>query len=204
MEETETRTRMKNMAENAFLGSGKVKISSVATTFKMSFRDYNPGRIVNQQVLTQMVQAMKSGRCFAESNPLIVAIDPKDINTELLVDKYKSLSDLRSICSIAGHQVKMHVLNGMHRAYAAREVSDILRGFRSEQEGLVIRHHEFLDEEDVTDRAQVEKDLAILEKWLAVVKDVIELVETWPVNVYDKSESGPSRSRFSSTEAIER
>jgi hypothetical protein len=184
--ETAKRNSKQEMVKRAYLGMGRLKLQLQEMNYKLSYGDYNEGRVIDEQVLKRMKSEMASGRCFPESNPVVVAVDPREIDANRLAREPDD--EPRPIIFTAGEQVTVYVLNGRHRLQAARVVSKQLRESCRKGEASIMEQEETMQDLSDVDKEQAEGDAARLLRAVGLMKDVIDLVEDWPVHVYNKSE----------------
>lgn len=152
----------------------------------LRFRTYNPGREIQEDLLRSMVERMKLGQCSSASNPLIVAVDLAMVNTESLTicDANQTQPEgLKKVIFNTSAPVSLELLAGMHRVKAARIASEQLRArFRKLDQRLSTQPN---PEAFPPEQGENDPLLFALRDELAVVKNVIELVEHWPVHFYD-------------------
>ena len=138
---------------------------------------------------------MTGGDCRSELNPLIVAVDRTLIKQDSLT--MTPNSQLKQVEFNSEQVVQLDVLSGMHRAYAAREASVILRAdYRKIEDRLSNSSMEAgkASEDDSEDDSEDEDPPALgrhqalaaaMGDQMETIKEVMELVEEWPVQFYD-------------------
>ena len=195
--EQRIKDELKKAAKGAFLGVAKLNVCTRNPRITLVYNTYNPGRQIQEHVVRPMVDMMKSGECSSSENPLIVAVDSslvsadsltKDDNSELrplvLVNKFNTTE---------APAVRLEVLAGFHRAAAAQRVS-------SEKRQLLVKLGKKLGaeqaplNEDDSDEGEGPNPVDLryissIEASIESAKQVIELVETWPVHFYDAGSS---------------
>ena len=182
MRDKKTGDQLNKLAQKAYLGVGTLQVSSIHDPcISIVYGKYNAGRAVNDAMLKRMAEAMVSGRCLAETNPVVVAVDGARVISKSLADKYENnLSKLPGVLFSEGN-FEVYVLDGMHRFKAAKMASTHLRKSHREAEVGI--------KTELGSRKPDKDKVCALRSWKASLGDIIELVEMWPVHFYDCSES---------------
>lgn len=194
--------RMKQLAEQAYLGTATLVIRSGGkANWEMLFGEYNEGRKLDLRAVERMASTMEKGGCLAEENPLVVAIQREDIRSGNLVNRWSTLSDLPTLLFTPGGKAKIHVLNGMHRVKAAQRASKAMRNLVKDLENNLEQRQTSPEGEAPSGGEEIEDKTNGTQRWCSAAKDTIELTEKWPLKIYDKGESHLSGLQFDSTEA---
>ena len=189
--EKDAREEFQTHCQSAYLGIAKFRITLHRyATFKM--KTFNPGREVQKDLVKYMAGMMKSGDCSSDVNPLIVAVDAALIDLESLT---KNPAQLGTVQFQTTDVVPFELLAGMHRVLAALEASKVLREQLrklNSQLDTEVPHGDDsgeepnVDEEDKPTRTQRQQAMIdAVERQLEGVKEIIEMVELWPIHFYD-------------------
>lgn len=174
------------LVQEAFLGTALLNVSSENTRVALKFRTYNQGREIQEDLIRSMVERMKLGQCSSLTNPLIIAVDVAKIDPECLSIRGADEDQpgaLKKVRFTTAAPASLEVLAGMHRVRAARRASSQLRtrlGKLEKQLGVEPNTQDPSEEHN-----EENPFVRALGDELREVKDVIELVENWPVRFYD-------------------
>ena len=186
--EQETREKCGTLSRTAFLGTARLGITPQNQRVTLKFGTFNPGRKTQNDLLRSMTERMKLGECNSESNHLIVAVEGSKIRPESFTldpTTQDGRRKLKTVTFSTSGSVTLEVLAGMHRVKAARSASAALRLQLNNLQKRFGSGREDSEGEGNEDRPLFDA----VENEMAALKDVVELVEEWPVDFYNIGET---------------
>jgi hypothetical protein len=185
--EQEREAALSKDCEMAMMGIGRVNISKIRG--RLVLQKFNPTRQIQVELVKKISGMIRVGDCQADTNPLIVAVNPSCIDDNTLSDSYdvKNRTSQLPKVGFLNQEQKIYLLGGLHRVLAVEKATEWLRKEMERGQEQLEKYREAKGnmEYDLEERDEAEEKM---EGGIKTSKDLIKKAEVWPVWFYDIGE----------------